>query len=459
MKISRPGRFALTTLSLFATGLSPVLAQDGPGLVGTFRFSQGLEVSDNPDLMTSSPGTTFTSVTGLGFSLDSETRNQRFNFSLGTDLEGRFGEGASAADDFETTNNRVGVSYDREGANSSLSLGADYSEINLRDQTVGFFVDDEFDPDALVIDGGSRERRDIRARLRTGIEGPFGLDVSARHTSFDYKDTTDPDLEDSDTLRVDGTAYFRINPAMTARVIAGLSERDEVDATSTERRDSYVGVGLEGELASGVRYDAALTVDDSEVRELGVVTTSEDGVGVSLGATFDRPDGELGIDVSSRVDETGRRTTAQVRRSFDLPQGGLSLSLGVVDQEDDGTEFIASLSYERELPTGMLEASLVQRPGTDDGSPVVNTSLSVNYRQQINEVSSWDAGFSFGESSGFGASGGDSSATATFAYNRELTEEWSLRAGVELQRVNDSGADRDSNTVFVTVGRDFSFGF
>jgi hypothetical protein len=460
MNISRPGRLTLTTLSLTTMALAPALAQDGSGLRGKLSFSQGVEYSDNPTLAATSPGSEFSSVTDLGFNLSSETRTQSFSLNFGGTLEGAIGSSTTAADDFEFTDKTGAVSYAREGANSNLSFNANYREINIEDDVFGFFVDGEFDPDALIIDGGTRESYGFSGRFETGVVGPFGLELRARHNVTNYTDTADADLEDKDRTRVDATARFRLNPALSARALAGYSRIDTEDVISSSDRNTYVGVGVEVESAGGLSYTGDITYEQTETFELGALASDDSGVGITVGATQERADGSIGVDLGSHIDESGRRTTASVRRAFELQNGALFLSLGVADQEGDDPELTTRVSYTREFSDSVIQADIIQSPSTSDGDAFLNTSFRLNYMQEINTISSWDAGFSYGSANIFGSTTGDTRTSASVAYRRDLTEDWNLRAGVEVIRIDDDGgADRSSNTVFVNVGRDFSFGF
>ncbi|MGI9390915.1 MAG: hypothetical protein ACR2O1_12725 [Boseongicola sp.] len=457
MNISRPG-LAIATLSLTTMTLAPALAQDGTGLRGVLSFSQGIEYSDNPELLTTSPEGGFTSVTGLGFSLSSETRTESFSLNLGTSLEG--GIGSSSTEDFEFKNHDASLRYDREGANSNLSFSARYREFDIEDDIFGFFVDGEFDPDALIIDGGTRETTRFFGRYETGVEGPFGLVLTARHNIDKYSDTIDPELVDQDSTRVDAVARFRINPALSARAVAGYGHTDEEDLLSTSHRTKYVGIGLETETAGGLSYTGDITAEQTETYELGALTSDDSGIGIEIGATLERTNGSIGVNLGSHIDDSGRRTTASVNRSIDLPNGSLFLSLGVADQEGEDIEFTTQVSYTREYSDSVIQADIIQSPSTIAGDAFLNTVVRLNYMQEINAISSWDAGFSYGSANEFGEPDGDKRTSATVAYNRDLTEDWNLRTGFEYILIEDDGGpDRSSNTVFVTIGRDFSFGF
>ena len=64
------------------------------------------------------------------------------------------------------------------------------------------------------------------------------------------------------------------------------------------------------------------------------------------------------------------------------------------------------------------------------------------------------------ESNQLGGTDDDTRGIATLAYNRDLTEDWSMRTGFEHIRITETGAaDRSSNTVFFSIQRDITFGF
>ena len=460
MKKMRPGRLTTAALSLAAFAAAPVLAQDGTGIRGNLSFSTGLEVSDNPSLSTTPDGTTLSSVTDLGFSLSSATRVDSLNFSLGASVTGEEGGSSTSADALDISSSSAALSYTREGINSRLGFSGRYDEANLDDDVFGFFVDGVFDPDALIIEGGTRKRTRLSADFTTGLNAPFGIDLSLAKTSDDYVDTSDPDLVDRDRQDVSATARFEINPALTARVSARFGRTDTDDLLDTSRRTSSIGAGLTTETRTGLEISTDVSLDSSERLNGGVLASDDDGVGFEIGVTQPRVDGEVSLRFSSRIDDSGRRTSASVSRDYAMPAGALSLSIGVVDQEDQDIELTTRLDYTREAAGGTLTANLIQSPTTNDGSAFLNTSVGLGYVAPINSISSWSANFSYGTAQEFGASGGDARTSAAIRYTRDLSEEWDLDAGLRHVRISEDGAgDRTSSTLFVNVGRDFSFGF
>ena len=256
-----------TGLSLTATLLASVVAVGSPavaqdlGRQGTLTFSQGLEFSDNVGLTTPAESG-FTATTGVDLMLRFETRTQLLSFGIGTDLVGEFGDGLR--DDFEFERSRANILYTREGANTLLRFSAAYTETQLDDD-----VFDLGDGSSLIIDQGSVNTTDVRLGLTFGAGGPVETVLNTRFRDLDYQDTVDPDLVDEETTSADVLSRFRLNPALTLRARAGLSVTDEDDAVSTEREETFAGLGIETETGGGlsivgdVLYDSTKTTDTS----------------------------------------------------------------------------------------------------------------------------------------------------------------------------------------------------
>ncbi len=441
MKHLRTG-IKLAALSLSVTTLvSPVFGQESPGREGVLRFSQGFDYDLDDGLESS---------TGLSLDLSSTTRTQRFSFGLGTELFGDFTDGGS--DDFEFRNYSANIVYSRRSARTELTFSADYTEINLDDDSF------EVSPGVIIFgDGGSLTNSRVGASITTGIEAPFGLSLDASYRDSDYEGTVDPDLVDETAVSAIALATFRLSPTMTLRALAGIERIEEDDLVGTETDSSYIGIGIGAESRSGLTFSADILFDESEITTSAPSTTQTDGIGIELAATQSRPTGSVGATLSSRVDDAGRRTAVSVNRSFTLKTGSLDISLGVVDQEDvDDLQIIGDIAYSRELPRGSMSATLRRTAVTDSGDTVVGTDLSLSYSQDINAVSGWEAEVGYVASSELVADEDDDRTTATFTYRRDLTREWTMTTGVEFAR-EDGGSDEKS--VFFNIERDITFGF
>ncbi|NNE89990.1 MAG: hypothetical protein HKN27_18135 [Silicimonas sp.] len=406
---------------------------------GTLSFSQGIE-SDDGDVGTR---------TGLGFGIASATRVETFSLNFGTEIFGDFSSDAN--DTFDATNQSAALRYSRAGGNSRLSFSALYDDVELDDETI------EGVGDTVLISTGFAESIAADLELEFGVEGPVGILLNFGRREVDYSETTDPDLLDFETTSADVLANFRIRPSFTIRARAGIEREDEEEILGTSRtEDFYFGIGAETETASGMTVTADILFDSSEVTPAVGGATEEDGVGIELSVTQERTNGFIGVAVSSRIDEAGRRTSAEVSRGFDLREGAMELSLGVVDQEgDDNLRLIGGVSFERETRRGALTASVSQEAATSSGDAVISTVVDLGISQEIDNVSGWTAGIGFAASDELGGEY-DSRSTATIAYTRDLTADWEMNTGVEYSKDRDESS---TNTVFFNIARDFTFGF
>ena len=165
----------------------------------------------------------------------------------------------------------------------------------------------------------------------------------------------------------------------------------------------------------------------------------------------------IGAEFISRIDEAGRRTSAELIRELTLPTGGLALSLGVVDQEGaDDLQFIGGLVYRRQMSRGAVSVSLEQAATTNDEDTVVSTNVQINYQAPINTISSWRAGLGFLQTDELLTNDTESETTASFSYQRDLTSDWTMETGIELSRDDDG---EEENTIFFNIQRDITFGF
>ncbi len=436
---------SLAALSLSVTTFaSPVLGQEGPsGRQGILSFIQEFDYDLDDGLE---------STTSLGLNLSSRTRTETLSFGIGTELVGDFRDGSD--EDFNLENYSASARYTRTGANSALAFSGSYREVDLGDNTF------ELAPGILIIgEDGSLTTTRFGARIETGIEGPFGVTLDASYRDTEYENTVDPDLNDETVTSVDAVARFALARNLSLRARAGISQTDEDDLAQTDTETTYVGLGLGGTTAGGLSFTADLIYDETETTTLIPVPTrtTDDGLGFEITLTQPRPNGTIGGSLSSRIDESGRRITALVSRELTTPTGGLGLSLGVVDQEGvDDLQVIGAVTYTTSTPQAAVSVTLQQAATTDDGDTVVSTNLAIAYSRQINSVSSWEAELGYVATDELIANEDDAETTASIAYRRQLTSDWSMLTGYEYSRDDDGD---DDNSIFFNIQRDITFGF
>lgn len=429
----RPGS-QLTALALTTLLASPALGQD-LGREGTLSYGVGLDYDFDEGLEV---------ISDVGLTLITRTRSQVLEFGIGTELVGDFTDGGT--DDFDFRDSFASVGYTVNGANSTLALSASYTERNLEDEVIG----------SIISDGGTETASEFNGRYEFGAEGPFGLTLDARFRERAFENA-DPDLTDDRLVSLDALARFSLSRSMDLRALAGIQVEKDQDAAGSETETSYVGLGLATQTAGGLSFTGDVFFDQTETTTTTPVSSvSEDGIGFSLAATQVRPDGFIAGTLTSRIDDAGRRTRAEVTRSFTTKTGELEVSLGVVDQEgSDDLQLVGSVAYSIETPRSTFTVALEQDASTDDGDTVVDTSLELGYRREINAVSGWEADLGYFATDELNGDD-DNRTTASLAYTRDLTDEWSMRTGYAYSK--DDGSDA-SNSVFFTLQRDITFGF
>lgn len=474
---NKAGWFA--TVGILAWGSVPgpiVYAQEGDGFSYSFSINQRLTANDNLGFDAVSDGTSVTSNTALGFDLRSETPNQMFNFSLGTTLEG----GYFASDDdvnIDFGSPRAALTYSRENRSSVFSANASIRRDEISSLVLSPLIfdpdgDDEgaseggdptgstdpgFTEDDLIVDDGTRVRSNVGVGLTTGRDGPLRFSFRLDRSSTEYSGTTDPELTDNRTLSGSARATAVINPTMTASVFVNKSQFEDDNAGSREVQRKSVGASLSYTISPTTSLSANVSANRVEETEFAVTSVTE-GAGFGLSLQNERPNGQIGLSFDRSISVNGANDSVELSRSLDLPDGALSVAVGLVNGAASDTQTTANLNYRKDFATGSLSASLGQSLSTDDDDDVLRTRISVNVNKSINSVSSVGAGFNVADSNNLGAGMDTRRTEFSVTYNRSLTQDWSLQSGYSYRMSQEDGAaDRTSNAVFVGVGRTFNF--
>lgn len=460
MKRQRIGHcLALASIILIGGGLGvsgfgPAVAQeDTPGgTTLTFGIETSLSVSDNYNLATTAPGTSTILDTTLSFGYLSETANDRFAFDIDGVVRASDIPGVGGDVRFDDVN--AALSYTREGANSRFSVTTGYNRVNL----------DFLDPfelanltDASLITGsGTRLSRTARLIFETGTSGPLGFGVELGTEAIGYSNTTDPGLFDSQTDDIALTSRLRLSPVAEGRVRLSQEEYGADDLANTDRTTRALSFGVAYELSAVTTLDVIIGTSKIDEAASG---TSRGSFGT---ATLTRAlaNGTAGVILDRSFGIEGGRTTLSANRSMDLPSGTLAYSLGVTRGELGGTEVIGSVAYSQTLPRGTLTASLDRSvDSTDAGNDELTTTANLGYVMALSPLANLSLQLDYVavDDAGSGTVTGTNRSAFRAEYSRELTPDWDLSAGYEHQREATAGSGTaKSNTVFLTLGRDFS---
>ena len=426
-------------------------AQDIPAREAFLTFSQRIEYSDNI-LLTTPTNSGHVLTTSLDTGVRFDTLTGALAFSLGADLVGA----PRALDDgFEVQNRRASLDYSRAALGGDVNVLASYLEDTLDDEFI-----DTGDGSLDLIDSGTRAKTVLSFGWIKGRDGPFETKLTAKAQRLDYFNTVDPDLDDEDQISFRAEVLRRPKSGMTLRTFGQISVTQEDDLARKKTQKGVLGFGVLKETSPGRSLRTDVFYDWNRITENGV-TRPEDGLGFRFELKRPRSNGALRFSLASRMRPDGRRTQANLTRDYEKPGGVLSFWMGAMEEDDDDAiQWIAGAKYTGAFSRGTLTTRLQQNAVNDDGSVFWNTRLNLDYAQDINQVSRWQAGLSYTEADELGGSDDDSRASAKVVYDRDLTREWSMQTGIEHVRVRETGVEtRVSNTVFFKIGRDFSFEF
>lgn len=455
MKRQRIGHcLALAGIICIVGGFAPAVAQEElpGGTTLTFGLSSRLSVSDNYSLAIVAPGTSTILDTTLSFGYLTQTATSRFAFDVDGVLRAADIPGAGSDLRFDDTN--AALSYSREGADSRLEITADYNRVNL-DFLDPFTLTTLTDTD-LIDSSGTLKSRNFDLKFETGITGPIGFGVELGHTADVYSDTTDPGLFDSKTNDIALTSRLRLSAVGEARLRLSQEDYTAQDVALTDRTTRALSLGLAYEMSPVTTLDVTAGVE--KIKTVGLGT--DRGTFGSVGLTRALANGSAGLVLDRSFGIEGGRTTLTANRSLDLPSGRLAVSLGVTRGELDGTAVIGSLAYDQALARGALTASFSRSVGSNvSGNDILTTNAALGYKLDLTSVSNLSLDFDFAEveNVGSGTTSNTNRSSVRAEYTRALTEDWDLSAGYRHQRLFTEGTGTaNANTIFLTLGRDFS---
>ncbi len=427
-------------------------------VTGTVRST--VEIDDNPSLIVNPQGTETTFGTQLGLDIVSQTPLSQLELSFGGTVQ--FQDSPDGFDDNGFVDPFANFRFEREGADTLLTLDGSYRESDLVD-SLGLDTDADLINDLFLSSVGELESLSLGGTFSFGIDAPFGADLSLRREERDYSNTISNDVFDNttDTARVD--LRFRLAPTATARVFTSVREYDAEDLEQTERTTQAYGVGLTYEINPVLTFDGEISLSEIEETELVFgtpVTTEDDGVEFDLSLTRELPNGSIVFEASRDVATSLSRSQFLVTRAMDLPTGGLSYSLGVSESDVGDTVLIGSVDYSREFPTGVISASLSRTASIDsDEDEIARTTLNIDYLRELTPVAGLEVGLNLAKIDDIGAGVVDEGTRADFSvtYRHQLTEDWDWTLGY-VGRYSDpeDTASRTSNAIVTSIGRSFS---
>ncbi len=425
----------VAALSLGLWPVSGVSQDTSGGLIADLTFSELLVWDDGISTLRSD----------LGFGLSSKTNTQEFALNFGAGLDKSYDNDELNADVIDP---RASLFYAIESRNTRFEFDASYRKDDIDTLTAL----DVLGETAFVLDEGDREDTSFGLSYEFGRDAPFGGVLRYDYDKIEYTDTISSTLLDSERNQASLRLRFEINTAVTARAVFRVSELDRVGGIDIDRQSIGAGASIAINEASTLDFELGHT----EVTQSGsVARSSEDGLYYTLAYTTDLPNGNIRASLRSNINESGRRTTARVDRKMDLPRGSLSFGAGLSQNDvTNDTNPLYSVSYTHDLPRGAFTASFRQAfSSTNAGDETLDSRLSLNYQQELTNLSNFSAGMSFRDTNVLeGTSSDAEQLNLNLNYAHEITKDWSAIAGyTHVRRESDSGSNSTDDEVFIGV--------
>ena len=440
----------------------PVAAQETAGLPRySFDIAQRFGASDNIRLSAPSAGTTLYSDTTFTFGFNSTTRTQTFSLLLSG--VGRVVDDPVLGSDSGLRDPRIDLSYAREGANSRMSLFANYARPDLA------FLDPlqqaEIDDQDLYNGAGTREDFAAGFRLETGLHDPLGFEFDINSRRRSYSNVTDPLLFSNQTDRASLAAVLRFSRLTEGRLKYSAEHYWAEDVTRTDRDTRRLTFNLSHALSETTSLDVDMGY--SEVVETfdalpGVENVTRGPVG-AVRLTRQRPNGWVDASLDTTLSDVGRQTTLEFGRLFRLPASTLEIGIGATRGQSFDARPVGLVSYSADLPRGSFSAGLSRTVSISDtlSQATETTRADLGYSVPITDLSALSFNLYYADISLVGnAVGRGARQRGSFyaTYSHNLTEDWDLQVGYEFRYYNpDIGSAARSNTVFFGLARSQSF--
>lgn len=448
---------AVSAVAMFAA-CTAVFAQEAGGPLFTFGVTTTARASDNLTLETTPAGVTVLSETALSLGFESVTRTQTLRIGV-SDLF-RFGVGPDAPVQAGFRGINANLFYEKLWTHSRFEFGA---SLNTRDLDGDLTEADLDEPDDLIIDSGTLTTTNLNLAFETGLTAPIGAEVALSDSRRMYSGTTDPELEDSRTLKGELALILRFSPVTETRLSYSHTLFEAEDASGTERETRSLSATANHQLSPIARLNASVgwIVIDRRLTAVPLTLPQINGMSAALGYARDLPAGSFAVDLSHDVTTAGGRTDLTVTRGFEFPASRVTFTLGATLPPGSGIQPTASIAFTRRLPDQSFSFSISSDIGvTSDSEVQRRTTADLAYGLDLNALESLAFGVSYSWITNTGGiTATDSTrASATATYRRMLTRDWTLETGYIHRLSRGAGADTArSNEIFVTLGREFSW--
>jgi hypothetical protein len=447
-----------------ASGGTAVQTATGLGNTGGLQFDFGisskLSFDDNFKLSNNSGGTSTIWDNTLTFGLSNITPTQDLSLTASTVL--RFAQiPGRSINGFEDPT--VRLQYKLNGVNSNLSIDGRYRNAD-REFLNPFQVEQEEQALGQLIGGGGMVTwKDIGANYAAGINDPLGFQLALKHSEQSYDSiaqAVNPVLFDRTTDTAQAIVTLKVSPIAQVRGSVGLTDYDAQDSVDTQRRTLDYAVGAVLDINPVLQLDGQLGYTDVTTdTNTGRATRSGATSAVTLTQTL--PNGTVFGSFVSTVNQNGARSVLSFGRDFQLPNGNFTGNIGVTHTPAGNGHLSGALSYSRTMRSSDVTVSAARAVSTNGANQdVLNTRIGVSYAYAINNDSTLNLALNWGRSQAADSAPGFNTTdrtTFTAAYTRALTQDWNVTGGLQMRHRSDTTGKAQSNSIFVTLDRNFSY--
>lgn len=431
----------------------------GAGLSVTLDYFSSLRYDDNLRLTDPSLGSTTWWENTLALGVVNQTQYSTLTF----DLSGlyRIANEPIIGTESEFADPLARLTYQRSGYNSQLGALLEYRERDLSFNRSLTDVNLDGVIDAADVIGTIGDQVNTRGNLNfaLGINNPLGFRFNYDRRELTYQNTINPNLFDNRYDDYSATALFNVSPVFQGN--ATISYRDFVaeDSVQTDRQTTTASVGGTYNVSAVTTINANVgysQVDETQ-RANNTNNVTENFVW-SFSWLRALPDGAVDLRLNQTFGVNGVRNNATVGRSFRRSYSSLNFNFGVSHGPFGETTPIGQLDYTYQWLNSRLGATIQRRVGTSTQSQETRQTLGfVTYDYFINPVSAVSFGVNFIDQESEGPVGSNPRQRATFdaSYTRAITNDWAMTMGYQYEMDDQNGFEATSNSLYITLGRQF----
>ena len=450
--------FSLAQVAGVLPGSTPTPARAAPqdaGLVVTLGYQTSLRAGDNLGNTGAANKNSYIFDNTLSLGVKSTTRDTSFSLDTSGILRTSNATGTRQG---ALDNQTIKFSYSHSSANSKLTLDGSYNSASMA------FLDplllSDLSGSDLIPSNARRNYLAGGVTFETGIDGPLGLQFQARRQAVQYSGTLSPGLYDWAHNQFALDLRAQVGTATQSHLLANEDTYSANDAAQTTHRIDTLRFGVTHDIDAVTQL--SVTLGAGRLTTGGLLATPVQNAGVgSLDLNRTLANGGAGLSFDRSLDINGPRSTLRAGRNYDFADGAFNVSLGATQGTRGGGKAIGGLTLKRTTTSGQIDLSLSRdiSQSASVNEELVNRA-TLTYARPLTKTSSLALSleYALAEDAGYNTVTTHrwSGARATFSQN--LTPDWALTTGYQYVH-NNSGSTgaANSNSVFITLGRTFTF--